>query len=186
MTKKINFAKMGLVAIALTAMILPSFAQAATFAFVNQSGNISSVEASTPMLAIATATNIDPHSGVILLSSLGGTGGDNTGTGNTGTSVITNLSVSANSNSATLSWNTTENTAAIIYYSTSPITMKEATAGGAVTISGNTFLVHTDLRTSHSGTITGLQSNTTYNYVVYVRSGTGHETITWPSTFRTN
>ncbi len=101
--------------------------------------------------------------------------------------VISPLSITVTNSTASISWNTSTNAAAIVYYSTSPISMMEATGPGvAVTISGSTLLVHSDLRTSHFATLTNLQSNTVYNYVVYVRDSAGNETITWPSTFRTN
>ena len=100
--------------------------------------------------------------------------------------IIHSLSVNPGDASVAINWNTTENTSAIVYYSTNPITMVEAGPNMGVNIFGSTFLVHTDLRTSHSASITGLQSDTTYNYVVYVRDGSGNESITWPSTFRTD
>lgn len=100
--------------------------------------------------------------------------------------IISSLAVTMTNSSVTMNWNTSENSSAIIYYSTSPISMIEGSATTPITIGGNSFLVHTDLRSSHSAIITGLQSNTTYYYVVYVRDGVGNENITWPSTFNTN
>jgi hypothetical protein len=50
------------------ATALPSLAHAATYAFVNQSGYVSSVSADNWMAAISNATNIDIHSGVMLLN----------------------------------------------------------------------------------------------------------------------
>lgn len=64
--------------------------------------------------------------------------------------------------------------------------MIEGSQTSGVTIGGSSVLVHTDLRSSHSVTISGLNSNTTYYYVVYVRDGSGNESITWPATFQTN
>lgn len=100
--------------------------------------------------------------------------------------VISSLNVSTTNSSVTMNWYTSENAAAIIYYSTSPISMLEGSPTSAVTIGGSSFLVHTDLRSVHSATLIGLQSNTVYYYVVYVRDGSGNENITWPSTFQTN
>lgn len=100
--------------------------------------------------------------------------------------MISSLGVTMTNNSVTMNWNTNENSSAIIYYSTSPISMMEGSATSAVTIGGSSVLVNSDLRSSHSATITGLQANTTYHYVVYVRDGVGNENITWPSTFKTN
>ncbi len=100
--------------------------------------------------------------------------------------VISALVLSTSNTSATFSWNTSENSAAIIYYSTSPLYMLESSPTSGVTIGGSSLLVHTDLRSMHSATITSLSSNTTYYYVVYVKDGSGNESITWPGTFRTN
>lgn len=50
-------------------LAIPSFAHAATYAFVNQSGFVSTVVANDWMTAIRTATNISAHSGVLLLDS---------------------------------------------------------------------------------------------------------------------
>ncbi|MFA6050704.1 MAG: peptidoglycan-binding domain-containing protein [Candidatus Paceibacterota bacterium] len=99
---------------------------------------------------------------------------------------ISSLSVSIDRNNATLSWDTNEHASAIVYYSTYPISMTEAGAGSAVTISGTSLLVHTDVRTSHSTTLIGLQSNTRYYYVVYVKDVSGNESVTPVSSFQTS
>ena len=59
----------GLVASSVFAMAIPSFAHAATYAYVNQSGEVSTVTADNPTLAMANAFKIDIHSGVMLLIS---------------------------------------------------------------------------------------------------------------------
>jgi len=100
--------------------------------------------------------------------------------------VISSISISTTNTSANINWNTNESSSAIIYYSTSPISMIEASAYSAVTIGGSSLLVHADLRTSHLGSLTSLNSNSLYYYVIYVRDGSGNESITWPSTFHTN
>ena len=100
--------------------------------------------------------------------------------------VISSLSVGVTNSTAVFNWNTSENSSAIVYYSTSPIYMTEGSPSSAITVSGSSFLVHSDLRSSHSATLTGLQANTTYYYVVYVRDASGNENITWPATLRTN
>ena len=97
-----------------------------------------------------------------------------------GTVVISAINVGA-----TFTWNTNENSSAIIYYSTSPISLIEASATSAVTVGGTSLLVHTDLRSTHSASLTGLSANTTYYYVVYVRDGAGNESITMQNTFKT-
>ncbi len=55
---------------ALAAVIaVPSLSLAATFAYVNQAGEVMTTEAATPTEALMTAPNIDEHSGVMLINS---------------------------------------------------------------------------------------------------------------------
>ncbi len=67
MKKITNYMK----ALVLTATVLavgfPTFSYAATYAYVNQSGQVNTVVASTPAQAIALAYNISAHSGVMLI-----------------------------------------------------------------------------------------------------------------------
>lgn len=133
---------------------------------------------------IDTVGRVGPITLAAINAQMGGGGGT---TFNGQAPVIGPLSISTGSNSAVISWNTSENASAIVYYSTLPISMLESTGPGvAITVSGNALLVHSDLRSSHSANLTALQSNTRYNYVVYVRDGSGNETITWPSYFQTS
>lgn len=100
--------------------------------------------------------------------------------------IIGQLSLSPSSNQVTMSWDTGVVTTAAVYYSTSPLTLTEASDFTPFTISGgNNVVLNSDLRTSHSGTITGLNANTTYYYVVYVKDAQGNESITLPATFQT-
>lgn len=99
---------------------------------------------------------------------------------------INPVSVSVTGQSATLSWNTNENASAVVYYGTSPLSMTEGSPTNGVTIGGYSMLVHTDLRTSHSATLTSLNANTVYYYVVYVKDGAGNESVTWPAVFQTS
>lgn len=55
--------------LALAAMVLPSVATAAMYAYVNADGEVRTVEASDPNTAIRTAPGIHPRSGVILIDS---------------------------------------------------------------------------------------------------------------------
>lgn len=112
-------------------------------------------------------------------------GGLNTGS-NREAPILGSASIGVTSNSASINWNTNEAASAIVYYSPSPIYMTEASATSAVTISGTPLLASTDLRLVHTANISNLQSNTSYNYVIYVRDGQGNESITLPSVFRTN
>lgn len=129
---------------------------------------------------IATVGRVGPQTLARINSQMAQTGSTS------GAPTIGFVNTSVTSNTATLNWNTTSNSSAIVYYSTSPIPMTEGSPTTGVTIGGSSMLVHTDLRTTHSATISGLTSNTTYYYVVYVRDGNGNESVTWPSTFKTN
>lgn len=73
--------KAGLVIATLALLVLPVLTQAATYAYVDNSGNVRSVVANDWQTAIATAFNIYIHSGVLLLTSTGDFGiiGDNAG-----------------------------------------------------------------------------------------------------------
>lgn len=99
---------------------------------------------------------------------------------------IYGLSTSVTNNSATMNWNTSEGAIATIYYSTSPLPMTESSPTTSVIIGGNSVPLHTDFQMSHGGTLSGLQSNTTYYYTVYARDNAGNESLVWPLTFRTN
>ncbi|MDD5068595.1 MAG: peptidoglycan-binding protein [Candidatus Pacebacteria bacterium] len=99
--------------------------------------------------------------------------------------VIGPLSVDVGRTTTSISWNTRNNTSAILYYDTHPIAMVEASATRGVSVGGSSLLVNNDLRASHSANLSGLDSNTTYYFVVYVRDAFGNENITLPATFRT-
>ena len=59
----------GIVASSMFVMALPSLASAATYAYVNKSGEVSTVTADSATSALMTAPNMDIHSGVMLLIS---------------------------------------------------------------------------------------------------------------------
>ena len=58
-----------LVTLSIVLLSTVTFAQAATYAYVDATGEVKSVEASNWMSAIAIAPNIHMHSGVLLLKS---------------------------------------------------------------------------------------------------------------------
>ncbi len=131
---------------------------------------------------IATVGRVGP----ITLAAINAQMNNGNVTGSNRTSpMIGPITVGTTNSGATMSWNTNENASAIIYYNTSPLILTEASVNTGVTISGSTLLTHTDLRSSHQGTLTGLQPNTNYYYSVYTRDGSGNESITLPSTFQT-
>ncbi|MES2225368.1 MAG: hypothetical protein V4480_00980 [Patescibacteria group bacterium] len=59
---------LGIFALAALVAVPAAASHAATFAYVNTSGEVSSVEATTATTALSTAPNIAMHSGVMQLS----------------------------------------------------------------------------------------------------------------------
>lgn len=57
------------IAALVAALALPTATFASTFAYVNTSGDVATVEAADATTALATAPNIALHSGVIMLQS---------------------------------------------------------------------------------------------------------------------
>lgn len=95
---------------------------------------------------------------------------------------------SVNSNSATFSWNTNENATARIFYSTTPVQFNEgqADSSGFGARTGQIASNDSSLRTSHSISMTGLMSNTTYYYTLVSTDASGNVSVSAPnSTFRT-
>ncbi len=93
---------------------------------------------------------------------------------------------SVSGSQATVTWESAAASTGVIYYSTSPIGMTEATDNSAFSVNATGMMTaHTDWRTSHSGTLTGLSPNTTYYYVVYSRDAAGNENVTQPASFST-
>lgn len=127
---------------------------------------------------IDTVGRVGPVTMVAINSQMGGL--------SDGARVINSVGVNVSNNQATIAWNTSEGSSAAIYYNTSPISMTEATDYSPFSINSPSMVVHSDLRTSHSGTLTGLVPNTTYYYVIYVKDAQGNESIALPTTFRTS
>ena len=93
------------------------------------------------------------------------------------------------STSATFTWNTNENAAGKVFYSTIPITMNEGDINSVGFGSTNGFVATNDnlVRTSQQVTIQNLQPNTLYYYVVVSTDTAGNVSVVGPnSTFRTN
>lgn len=97
--------------------------------------------------------------------------------------VISGVNVSRNSGSVAISWSTNEPTHELVYFDTVPLTQYEYPH--TVVVSGKTAMADSNLKTSHNVTISGLQSNTIYYYIVYSTDASGNVTITMPSTFQT-
>ena len=89
-------------------------------------------------------------------------------------------------NVATVTWTTNELTQGQLYVDTVSIRADEATGPGQRPYVSGTLTVDSTLSTSHSITLTGLQPNTTYYYLVRAIDSDGNISITWPpATFRT-
>lgn len=97
---------------------------------------------------------------------------------------ISGVSVGVNTNSAIVNWNTSEGARGVVYYSNTPLTMYEHP--NSVDVSGYTALTDSILRNSQSVTVSGLQPNTVYYYLVYSTDQAGNVSITLPASFRTN
>lgn len=99
-------------------------------------------------------------------------------------SVLSNIGVSSSINSAVVSWNTNENAVGRVYYGISPLSVTESFDD--VFVSGG-FVTQTDtsMNTYKNISLTGLQSNTTYYYMIYTKDASGNVTVSWPGTFRT-
>ncbi len=129
---------------------------------------------------IATVGRVGPQTLSAINTQLGGTVSNNT------VRVIGQQVVGVAKNQATIAFNTSSGTTAAVYYSTTPLTLTEATEYTPFSITGgNNMVMNGDLQTSHSGTITGLNQNTVYYYVLYVKDASGTEHITLPTTFQT-
>lgn len=96
---------------------------------------------------------------------------------------IANVMTVPGTYSATVNWTTDELAKAVVYYSTSALTTYERS--NSVDVSGNVGMTDTNFRSSHSVSLSSLQANTTYYYMIYVTDQDGNVSVTLPSTFRT-
>ena len=96
--------------------------------------------------------------------------------------------INANNNSATLSWTTNEVTKGMVYYSTTPFQLREATGDFMrPTIAGGSFTQQTgSFQNGQSVTVSNLQSHTMYYYMIEANDMDGNFSYTIPQTFVTN
>jgi peptidoglycan hydrolase-like protein with peptidoglycan-binding domain len=106
-----------------------------------------------------------------------------TSTSDDSASIISNVTVTTNSSSGNISWNTNESAKGVIYYSTSPLVTYERE--NSVDVNGNTVMTDASMRTYQNVALNNLQSNTTYYYMIYTTDQSGNVSVTSPSTFRT-
>lgn len=95
--------------------------------------------------------------------------------------VLSNTFVQYTKTTATFTWATNEPTQGQVYWSTTPIVENEATGPGQTPyISGTPAIDASGFQTSHSVTVSNLQADTTYYYVVRVNDNVGGVSVTWP------
>ena len=100
-----------------------------------------------------------------------------------------NVNRTQSTNSATISFNTSESATTRVVYNTSPLMFNEGdiNSSGFGPIGGSTVNGTAGLSTSHSITVSGLQSNTTYYYTVIATDASGNISIVGPNnTLHTN
>lgn len=93
------------------------------------------------------------------------------------------------SNAATFTWNTNENATGKIFYNTSPVTMNEGDINsvGFGATNGSVAINDNLARMSQQVSITNLQPNTIYYYVIVSTDLAGNVSVMGPNdTFRTN
>ncbi len=102
---------------------------------------------------------------------------------NSAAPVISSVGISASRNAAMVNWNTSELSKGVVYYSTSPLVTYERE--NSVDVSGSVAMTDSNFRASQSVSLQGLQTLTTYYYMIYTTDQSGNVTVTWPSTFVT-
>lgn len=101
--------------------------------------------------------------------------------------VIGSPSIQTTNTTVTFRWTTNEPTQGQIYWDTAPIRTDEATGPGQQPYVGGTLALDSGgLQTSHTVTISNLQANTLYHYLVRGIDSVGNMSMIWPTTFRTN
>jgi peptidoglycan hydrolase-like protein with peptidoglycan-binding domain len=102
---------------------------------------------------------------------------------------IYSVNQSVTNNSATFGWYTNENATAKIAYNTSPLIINEGDINsvGFGAINGYNVTNDNIARTSQQVTLSGLQPNTTYYYMIISTDASGNISVVGPNnTFRTN
>lgn len=100
---------------------------------------------------------------------------------------LSNSGVSFTNTTATFTWATNEPTQGQVYWSTSPIQFDEATGPRQMPfVSGALAFDAGGLQTNHTVTVSNLQANTTYYYLIRSIDSGGNMSLIWPSSFRTS
>lgn len=120
------------------------------------------------------------------INTLMGTGGAVGSSNIDAAPIFSNVSVSHSSNSATFTWNTNEASQGQVYYDTNTLTSNEATGPRQQPYVSGAYATDNAGQFNHSITITNLQSNTTYYFLLRSVDSLGNLSMTWPSSFQTN
>ncbi len=100
---------------------------------------------------------------------------------------LSNPTVQYSNTSATFAWTTNEPTQGQVYWSNTPLQFNEATGPRQQPyVSGTLATDAGGLQTNHTVTVSNLQANTTYYYLVRGVDNVGNMSMVWPSSFRTN
>lgn len=101
--------------------------------------------------------------------------------------ILSNPVVEPGDTSATFAWSTNELTQGQVYWSSSPLLFNEATGPKQQPfVSGTLVLDAGGLATNHLVTVSNLEPDTTYYYLVRSVDSTGNMSMVWPETFRTD
>lgn len=96
-------------------------------------------------------------------------------------------SVQLTNTTATFTWTTNEPTLGEVYWNQAPLVVNEATGPRQTPfVSGTLATDAGGLQRSHTVTISNLEANTLYHFLVRGIDSAGNMSTTWPSTFRTN
>jgi peptidoglycan hydrolase-like protein with peptidoglycan-binding domain len=134
---------------------------------------------------IATAGRVGPATLPVLnLQMANGMGGSSNVNSTGAAPSIMNVSINSSRNDASINWITNEYAKGMVYYSANPLITYERE--NSVDVSGNTAQSDMNYRTSQNVSIQGLQSGTTYYYLIYTTDEQGNVSVTWPSSFQTS
>jgi peptidoglycan hydrolase-like protein with peptidoglycan-binding domain len=118
----------------------------------------------------------------------GGSSGSSSGGASNWTSamaapVINSVSLDIKSDSAKIQWRMNEGARGGVYFDDTQLNLTE---GSTVSSSGEYERTDDAYSTTQEVTLSNLDQDTTYHYMVYVTDEDGNISVTWPSTFRTS